>query len=199
MTSKTTTTTSAHDVHPLDQTSTPVQFSAREELPLLTLAELRNLDFELLNDCIYFSWSPKAAFDARETGEVGPDGESETLYDFLTKPDYIGIAAQTLLEVSPRFLPKVGVLMTVYRAADKGCGADYGVILPGACVTESKAHANRHADLYLNKQHKLMATKVYPDELVTHGNPHDFIYVPRTLTGGYERYVADVARATAKN
>ena len=85
--------------------------------------------------------------------------------------------------------------MKVYRAADKTCGADYGVILPGASVTESKAYAMRHADLYLTGNHKLMETTVFPDELVARGSPHDFTYVPRSLQVGYERFVADVARS----
>lgn len=197
MTSNTTLAPAVKTVTTIGKSVATKQSTSVENIRRLTMEELRNLDFELFNGSTRFSWSPKAAFDARETGEVGPDGEYETLYDYLTKSEYSGIAAQTLLEVNHRLVPKADALITVYRAADKDCGADYGVILPGASVTESKAYAKRHADLYMSGQHKLMETMVYPDELVTRGDSHEFTYVPRSLQVGYDRYAADVARAMA--
>jgi len=195
MTSKTNPTTATISATHLDQSYAQVVTPLVNESCLLSPEALRSFDFELCDQSTYFSWSPKAAFDAREAGEVGSNGEYETLYDYLTQPDGADIAAETLLEVSRRMLPKTDVLMTVYRAADETCGADLGAILPGASVTESKAYAKRHADLYLSGQHKLMETKVFPDELVTRGSPHDFTYVPRSLQVGYARFAADAARA----
>jgi len=156
---------------------------------------LRELDFPLMNDCMNSSWSPKAAFDARESGEIAR-GEFETLYDYLTKSDYVETAAHTLLEVAIRSLPKPTQLMTIYRIADSTCGAERGVILPGASVTNSRPYAERHAELYCAGQYRLMTTKVYPDELVTFGNPNEFTYVPRSLTTGFARYLSDIARIT---
>lgn len=195
MTKKTTPANSAFNATYEDQPSTPVRTPSTNGSTLLSPEALRSFDFELCNQSTYFSWSPKAAFDAREAGEVGSNGEYETLYDYLTQPDSADIAADTLLEVSRRMLPKADVLMKVYRAADETCEADSGAILPGASVTESKAYAKEHADLHLSCQHMLMETKVFPDELVTRGSPHDFTYVPRSLQVGYARFAADVARA----
>lgn len=161
----------------------------------LTQEGLRRMDFPLTNDCMYFSWSPKAAFDARDSGEIAR-GEFDTLYDYLTKSDYVDIAAHTLLEVEIRSLPKPTQLMAIYRVADNTSGAEHGVILPGASVTSSRQYAERHAELNCAGQHRLMTTMVYPDELVTLGNPNEFTYVPRSLTAGFARYISDLARIT---
>lgn len=195
MTSKTNSTTATISATHLDQSSAQVVTPLVNGSFLLSPEALRNCDFELCSKNTYFSWSPKAAFDARESGEVNPNGGYETLYDYLTQPDGADIAAGTLLEVSRRMLPKADVLMKVYRTANKTCSGGYGVILPGASVTESRAYAKRHAELYLNRNHKLMETTVFPDELVTHGNPHEFIYIPRSLQVGYARFTADLTRA----
>jgi hypothetical protein len=195
MTQKTTPANAAFNATPEDQRYTPVRTHSTDGSTQLSPEALRSFDFELCDRSTYFSWSPKAAFDAREAGEVGSNGEYETLYDYLTQPDGADIAADTLLEVSRRMLPKADVQMTVYRAADETCGADLRAILPGASVTESKAYAKEHADLYLSGQNQLMETDVFPDELVTRGSPHDFTYIPRSLQLGYARFAADVARA----
>jgi hypothetical protein len=155
---------------------------------------LRSIDFAPPYDCTYFSWSPKNAFDARENGKVGAGHEWETLHTYLTDADYRFTAADTLLEVKRCDLPNPEALVTIYRVTDPESGSDFGAILPGAAVTESIAHVQWFADVYPAKKHKLLSTKVHPDELVTHGNPHDFIYIPRSLKAGFERYLADVKR-----
>ena len=91
-------------------------------------------------------------------------------------------------------LPNSNALMTVYQVASLESGADFGAILPGAAVSECVSHAQWFADVGLVKSARLLSTKVYPDELVTQGNPHDFIYVPRSVKAGFERYLADVKR-----
>ena len=162
--------------------------------PVFSLNELRNFDFAPPYDCTNFSWSPKYAFDARESGEVGAGHEWETLHTYLTDLNYRFTAADTLLEVNRCDLPNPGALMTIYRVTGSESGSDYGAILPGAAVSESIAHVQWFAEVYPSKKHKLLSTKVHPDELVTHGNPHEFIYIPRTLKVGFERYLADVKR-----
>jgi hypothetical protein len=82
--------------------------------------------------------------------------------------------------------------MRIYRTADASCGAKWGAILPGASVSESLEYVKRHADLHLDASHKVLSTMVYPDELLTLGNPHEFIYVPRSAQGAYQRYLQDV-------
>lgn len=170
------------------------ELQSNSALPLLTMDQLRSLNFQLFNDNTNFSWSPKAAFDVREAGEIGVETGYETLHGYLSKPDYRDVASSTLLEVPLSKLPRAEALLTVYRAVDVDCGATFGAILPGACVTDSKAYAKNHADLHMDERHKLMSTKVYPDELVTRGNPHEFTYVPRSLADGHKRYLADVKR-----
>jgi len=37
-----------------------------------------------------------------------------------------------------------------------------------------------------------MRLEVYPDEMVTFGDEGEFIYVPRSLADGYQRFLSDV-------
>jgi hypothetical protein len=162
--------------------------------PVLSIAKLSSMDFAPPHDCNYFSWSPMKAYKARETGKVGAGCELETLHTYLTQKEYRATAADTLLEVNPFKLPNPNALITVYRVANSESGADFGAILPGAAVSECVSHAQWFADVGLVKNAQIFSTKVFPDELVTHGNPHDFIYVPRSVKAGFERYLADVKR-----
>lgn len=167
---------------------------AAKVYPVLSSAQLSNMDFAPPFDCNYFSWSPLKAFKARESGQMGQGGELETLHTYLTQKEYRATTADTLLEVPPIKLPNSNALITVYRVASPESGADFGAILPGAAVSECVSHAQWFADVDLVKNARMLSTKVFPDELVTHGNPHDFIYVPRSVKAGFERYLADVKR-----
>jgi len=162
--------------------------------PVMSLDQLRSMDFAPPVDCNYFSWSPSKAFKARDSGQIGQGGELETLHTYLTQKEYRFTAADTLLEVSILTLPNHNALITIYRVASPESGAEFGAILPGAAVSECVSHAQWFADDGLVKNAKMLSTKVFPDELVTHGNPHDFIYVPRSVKAGFERYLADVKR-----
>lgn len=171
-----------------------VSFQENVEFTLLTINQFRGLDFELCDQCTTNSWSPKDAFDARELGKVGGQMRYETLHDYLVNVYYREIVASILLELPKNMLPRVDVLLTIYRATDDTCGLSYGSILPGASITTSMAYAKRHADLHLTTQKRIMTMKVYPDELVTHGNPHEFNYIPRSLSIAYGRYLHDNKR-----
>jgi hypothetical protein len=162
--------------------------------PVLSIAKLSSMDSSPPVDCNYFSWSPRKAFKARDSGQIGQGGELETLHTYLTQKEYRFTAADTLLEVSILTLPNPNALITIYRVASPESGAEFGAILPGAAVSESVSHAQWFADAGLVKNARMLSTKVFPDELVTHGNPHDFIYVPRSVKAGFERYLADVKR-----
>lgn len=162
--------------------------------PVLSLEQLRSMDFAQPYGCSYFSWSPVKAFKVRESGQLGPGGELETLHKYLNQRDLRSTAADILLEVHVLKLPNPNALMTIYRVAGTESGADFGAILPGAAVSECVSHAQWFADAGLVKNARLLSTKVFPDELVTYGNPHDFIYVPRSVRAGFERYLADVKR-----
>lgn len=90
--------------------------------------------------------------------------------------------------------PSPNALVTIYRVASTDTGSDFGALLPGAAVTESLSRAQCFADDGQMKTTRLLSTKVFPDELVTHDHPHEFIYVPRSVKSGFERYPADVKR-----
>jgi len=170
-------------------TTEPIPWNGWNPMP--SIEQFRNLEFEICNESPNSSWTPKAAFDAREAGLVGRFGEYETLSQYLENPDYIDEAA-VVLGTHVCLLPKPDELITVYRANDATCGANFGSILPGASVTDSEDYAKRHADFYLNKQSRIMTLEVYPDELVTFGNEGEFIYVPRSLADGHQRFLSDV-------
>ena len=172
----------------------PEKLMSAKVYPVLSLAQLSSMDFAPPLDCNYFSWSPLKAFKARESGQMGQGGELETLHTYLTQKEYRATTADTLLEVPPIKLPNSNALITVYRVASPESGADFGAILPGAAVSECVSHAQWFADADLVKNARMLSTKVFTDELVTHGSPHDFIYVPRSLKAGFERYLADVKR-----
>lgn len=163
----------------------------------LSAEQLRAFHFEPPHDSFHYSWSPKKAFDARDAGEVGSTfqgAERDTLHAYLTEPAYAGVAELSLLETSRRNLPKPDALMTVYRAVDKETGALDGAILPGAFVSESLRYAKEHADINQDGKSILLQTRVFPDELVSFGDPHEFVYVPRSLKVGHARYAADFAK-----
>lgn len=162
--------------------------------PVLSIEQLCRVDFAPPYNCNYFSWSPAKAFKARDSGQMGVGGELETLHTYLTTNTYRAIAADCLLEVHHTALPNPNASIAIYRVVSRESGTDFGAILPGAAVSESVSHAQWFADVDLVKNARLLSTKVYPDELLTHGNPHEFIYIPRSVKGGYARYLADVKR-----
>jgi hypothetical protein len=164
----------------------------------LTADMLRQMDFEAPGESLRWSWSPKAVFDAREAGEIAPDGEYETLHQYISNPDLQVTAAQTLLEVPLSRLPAPEVLLAVYRAVDQETGCNFGAVLPGAYVSESKTYAMEHGDTCSSAGVTLLGTHVFPDELVTFGDPHEFIYAPRSLEAAFERYLLDVAKSKAR-
>ena len=172
----------------------PEKLIAAKVYPVLSSAQLSSMDFAPPVECNYLSWSPLKAFKARESGQVGQGGELETLQTYLNQKELRSTAANILLEVHMYKLPNSNALMTVYQVASLESGADFGAILPGAAVSECVSHSQWFADAGLVKSARLLSTKVYPDELVTQGNPHDFIYVPRSVKAGFERYLADVKR-----
>ena len=172
----------------------PEKLMAAKVYPVLSRTQLSSMDFAPPFDCNYFSWSPLKAFKARDSGQMGQGGELETLQTYLDQKELRSTAANILLEIHMFKLPNSNALMTVYQVASLESGADFGAILPGAAVSECVSHAQWFADADLVKNARLLSTKVYPDELVTQGNPHDFIYVPRSVKAGFERYLADVKR-----
>jgi hypothetical protein len=164
--------------------------------PILTSEGLRQLQFSPPAESMMSSLSPKEAFDLREQGEVDTPEGFETLAVYLQNPERQIDAAMSLLKVRIDRLPKSNRLLKVFRACDTSCGGQYGAILPGAYVTELKSQAYEHGKTSLQRGFEIFSTHVYPDELLTLGNPHDFIYIPRNLAIAYSRYAVDVYRQT---
>jgi len=129
---------------------------------------------------------------ARLRGDIGRDGEFETLHDWLTDAASTDIAC--LLLALPRHrLPRPDALVRVVQSVPVEPGMPE-VVLPGAAVFTDVGLAQWHDDLALQCAHRLLETEVYPDELVTFGNPKHFIYVPRSVQMGYDRYMRDCNR-----
>ncbi len=164
--------------------------------PILSMEELRQLEFIRPAKSTMSSLSPKEAFDLREQGEVDTTEGFETLAGYLQNPERRIDAAMSLLKVRIDRLPPTNRSLKVFRACDSSCGAQYGAILPGAYVTELKSQAYEHGRSYLQRSFEIFSTHVYPDELLTLGNPHDFIYIPRSQGMAYNRYTTDVYRQT---
>jgi hypothetical protein len=80
--------------------------------------------------------------------------------------------------------------ITVYRAIPIDEDID---IIPGSYVTESISYARNHGEGILKgqmkKDFKVQKLDVYPDELMTFDDPHEFIYIPRSAEIGYERAI----------
>lgn len=178
----------------LVNSKTTKQWLSRDHMPVLTMEQLRNLNFESFKGSTRFTWTPTAAFEAREAGKIGSNVEYQTLHDYLTRPEFLTFANTVLLNGGKGIRPRPNRLMTVYLAADQDRGSTLGVVLPGASVTEMKSLSKDLAFFYMRSKERLISTEVYPDELVTREEPHDFTYVPRSLSVAYTRYIADVTR-----
>lgn len=95
---------------------------------------------------------------------------------------------------SAYLIPKIqrGDKITIYRSSDTGD------IVPGSYVSESLRYVNEHGDRSIpNKKWKVYKTEVYPDELMTYGDPHEFIYIPRSVES-YHKLVVDKALLEGK-
>lgn len=176
--------------------SHPTQQRSDCPTPILTQEGLRKLEFNRPAKSTVSSLSPKEAFDLREQGEVDTPEGYETLAAYLQDPERRIDAAMSLMKVRIDRLPPPNRPLKVFRACDSSCGAQYGAILPGAYLTELKSQAYEHGRAYLQRDFEIFSTHVYPDELLTLGNPHDFIYIPRSQGMAYTRYTTDVYRQT---
>ena len=155
---------------------------------VLSKKEFRNLDFEMPTGGS--SWTPKRIFDMIERGD-----EYETLYDLSTFEDQwrfkeamgkgwsdLGKIHWNLFSPIRKNLP-----IPIFRSTDevKYCQA----ILPGAYVSESKEYVILHAEANIPGSWKLLTLTVRPDELMTYGDAHEFIYAPFSLDEAYVRYI----------
>lgn len=143
-------------------------------------------------ECLYDSWQPDDAIAFRLRGEIGRGRELETLHDYLTDEASIDIASG-LLALPRHRLPRPEALLKVVQSVPTTPGSPEAV-LPGAAVFTNVELAQWFDDTSAAGTHRLLETKVYADELVTFGNPNHFIYVPRSVRLGYDRYLQDCQR-----
>ena len=71
---------------------------------------------------------------------------------------------------------KRGEKITIYRSSD------VGDIIPGSYVSESKEYAQEHGERSIGEDYswKIYSLDVYPDELMWYGDPHEFIFIPKS-------------------
>ena len=133
------------------------------------------------------SITPKDALKKRENKDF------ETLYDLSTYDDlwrfYESLGKGWEGHWDNKVRPSLHLVnqiknnepIMVYRASNMGG------ILPGAYVTESREYADFHGKSCIPGKYRIYQLEVYPDELLVHGDPHEFIYIPRDLDTAHKR------------
>ena len=159
---------------------------SQEETPM-SMEELRQHEFE--GHEWGHSITPKRALDKRDD-----EDEFETLHSIAEHNDtwrlnnvlgkgweghWDGVSSS--VHLIP--LIKANQPIPVFRSSD------IGPILPGSYVSESRAYAQNHGDANIPDSFEVYSIKVYPDQLMTYDDPHEFIYIPRNLNIAYERYI----------
>lgn len=164
----------------------------------ITKEELRNLDFKTREGGS--SISPKRAFDFRDAKNTDPNKEWESLADLASYQDDFrfketlgyGFEREVPNSLSLRQKIKKGEKLKVYRAVELADNLTLpNDILPGSYVSESKRYAERHGESILEGgmklKYRVLELEVYPDELLTYGDPHEFLYIPRDLDTAHSR------------
>jgi hypothetical protein len=155
----------------------------------MTKEEFRNWEFPVPPGGS--SKTPKMVFNWRRD-------EYETLADLANYDDDRlnevlgkGWAHSTGIMNSLYLIPyiKQGKLITVYRASD------VGDIIPGSYVSESQKYVSEHGEFNIPGGKYIIYSKhVYPDELMTYGDPHEFIYIPRNLERAHLPFIINALR-----
>jgi len=169
-----------------------VQGAAAKEPWQLTPEELARVDWETSGSG---SRTPKRAFELRRN--KGSDADDwESLYDFVTNHDQYDVDEVLGKNYDPKQYAEGRAILnkakrnqpiTVYRTAESEF--DNG-ILPGAYVSESKSYALAHSEHVGMAKPKLFSVQVYPDELLTFGDAHEYLYIPRDPEIAQQRLVA---------
>lgn len=147
--------------------------------------EFVNWEFDIPEGLGNAPFTPKGAFELRRDVETGTD-EMETVASVVEGEDQIFD-----YEIAPELVEAArnDELITVYRVDDNAG------IIPGAYVTESREYAEQHGESVLKGDFFLQEEQVYADELMTRGDPHEFLYIPRNEDIAYERYQAQAVEA----
>lgn len=160
-------------------------------LPALSLEAFAALDFF---DAEVGRWSPVQAFSLRGAGQIGLAADLPTLLNYLSVPGFMQDAPNSQRSAKAHKLPKPHAPITVYGMPFGHKPTPFGVVMPGSYVAISKSLARLMAKLPPNVPTHMHSTTVYADELVYQGDAYGFVYVPRSLQLGFERYQSDLRR-----
>lgn len=150
----------------------------------MTREELKNWDFK--TPVGGASKSPKTVFSwDREDIETLADIAK---YDEWRLDEALGAHITSKIPKTLKLKPaiKKGKPIKIYRAAQREQG-----IIPGAYVSESKPYVQEHGEAILGEKEDWIIHEdtVYPDELMTYGDPHEFLYIPRNIEEYHKKII----------
>jgi hypothetical protein len=139
-----------------------------------------------------YSVSPDTAFEFRDDEELWTLDKVSVGDQQLLIDEALGRRWSREWRPTTHLVPKIkrGEKMTVYRSSD------VGDIIPGSYVSESMEYASEHGRCHIPEdcEWRIYHLEVYPDELMWYGDPHEFIFIPRSP----ERWL-EIARDRVKD
>jgi hypothetical protein len=125
-----------------------------------------------------YSVSPDAAFDYRNDEELWTLDKVSVGDQQLFIDEALGRRWSHEWKPTTHLAERIrrGEKITVYRSSD------VGDIIPGSYVSESEEYATEHGKRSIGEGYdwKIYSLEVYPDELMWYGDPHEFIFIPRS-------------------
>lgn len=151
-----------------------------------TVEEFKNWDFSVPEGGA--STTPKKVFSWKRE-------EYETLHDLATQGDEYRFK-EALGKGWSDWKPSLHLAekvkrnepITIYRVSEEG------PIIPGAYVSESLEYVKQHQKNIMQGKGKIYSIQVKPSELMTYGDPHEFIYIPESAEKGFQLYQAQTRR-----
>lgn len=156
----------------MEKRYTPSPWKKKEPWQM-TKAEIKNWEFDVPAGGA--SKTPKTVLNWRKD-------EYETLYDLSQQDDTFRLNEvlgkgwtdwRPMLSLIPAI--KANEPITVYRVSEEGD------IIPGAYVSESLEYVKQHKSNIMGGKGRIYSSQVKPSELMTYGDPHEFIYIPETI------------------
>lgn len=124
-----------------------------------------------------YSASPDAVFDYEDDEKWTLDevaaGDQQLFVD-----EALGGRWSHAWKPTTHLIPMIrrGEKIIIYRSSD------VGDIIPGSYVSESEEYARKHGERSIGEDYdwKIYSLEVYTDELMWYGDPHEFIFIPRS-------------------
>lgn len=125
-----------------------------------------------------YSTSPDAAFDYRNDDELWTLDQVAVGDQQLFIDEALGGRWSHSWNPTTHLASKIkrGEKITIYRSSD------VGDIIPGSYVSESEEYAREHGERSIGEEYdwKIYSLDTYPDELMWYGDPHEFLFIPRS-------------------